>query len=404
MKQPRPELTKIHASHRPDIMLFASGSIVLFLLTVIALFNTITAYAGSRMQHPDTKPVHALPVVKLDKTDPLVDTIEQIGDAKVILVGETHTRYDHHLVQLEILKQLYQKSPKLALGVEWFQQPFQKHLDDYVAGRISEKEMLHLTEYFERWRYDYRLYQPLIQYAREHNIPIIALNASKELNNALSKSGFDDLPDELKAQLPASYDWSDKAYEERLRVVFEAHPEYPGEFKDFVRGQLTWDESMAERAAKYLTDNPQSRMLILAGSGHIEYGSGIPNRIKRRVDAEQFSILVSENHLSVTRDSADYLVLSQEQSLPPAGLIGAYLDTKNKRVVIKEFTHNSAAKKAGVVKGAIIVGVDDEAVTSFTDFKLAMMNKEPGDSIDLHYLENEDTSEKDTKTVKLELR
>jgi uncharacterized iron-regulated protein len=385
-------------------MLFLTGCMLLFLLTIVVLLNTTAASAGSRIQQTDTTPVHQLPVVKLGKTDPLAETIEQIGDARVILVGETHTRYDHHLVQLEILKKLYQKSPKLALGVEWFQQPFQQHLDDYIAGRISENEMLHLTEYFERWRYDYRLYQPLIQYARQHNIPIIALNASKELSNALGEFGVDDLPDDLQAQLPTSYDWSDKAYEERLRVVFEAHPEYAGEFKDFVRGQLTWDESMAERAAKYLTDNPESRMLILAGSGHIEYGSGIPNRIKRRIDAEQFSILVSENHLSITQDSADFLVLSQEQSLQPAGLIGAYLDTNNELVVIKEFTHNSAAKNAGVAKGAIIVGVDDVEVNSFTDFKLALLNKKPGESIELHYLENADASEKDRDSVELELR
>ena len=120
-------------------MLFTSGSIVLFLLTVVALLNITAAYAGSRMQQPDTKPVHTLPVVQLDQTDPLTDTIEQIGDARVILVGETHTRYDHHLVQLEILKKLYQKSPKLALGVEWFQQPFQKHLDDHYQ---IQKQMI----------------------------------------------------------------------------------------------------------------------------------------------------------------------------------------------------------------------------------------------------------------------
>ena len=113
---------------------------------------------------------------------------------------------------------------------------------------------------------------------------------------------------------------------------------------------------------------------------------------------------MSENHLSVTQDSADFLVLSQEQSLPPAGLIGAYLDTRDHRVVITEFSHNSAAKEAGVTKGAIIVGVDDEEVNGFTDFKLAMLDKKPGDSIELHYLENEDASEKNRKSVTLELR
>ena len=351
-----------------------------------------------------TEAVANLRVVKLEQTSTLSQTIQKIDTARVLLVGETHTRWDHHLAQLEILKLLYQKSPKLAIGVEWFQQPFQKHLDAYVAGELSEQEMLHLSGYFERWRYDYRLYRPILQYAREYKIPIIALNASQELSHALSKSGFDDLAAELKDQLPESYDWSDKEYEKRLRSVFDEHPDYPGEFEDFLRGQLTWDESMAERAAQYLDKNPESRLLILAGSGHIMYGSGIPNRIKRRIDVEQVSILLSEDLLPVSENIADFLVLSEEQSLEPAGFIGALLETEGKLLVIKGFSDNSAAKDAGLVEGAVIIGVGNEPVESFADFKLLIMDKKPGDSVELHYLENAEGGSKDRKSVNLELR
>ncbi|UCB55449.1 MAG: ChaN family lipoprotein [Thiotrichales bacterium] len=356
------------------------------------------------MQHPDDASIIDLPVVKPEQTESLSQVMQQLDDARVVLVGETHTRYDHHLVQLEILKHLYQKSPNLALGVEWFQQPFQEYLDQYIAGEISEKEMLEKTEYFSRWRYNYRLYQPILQYARENGIPVIALNASRELIKALAKSEFDDLPEDLKAQLPSSYDWSDKDYEKRIRDVFELHPEYNGEFDNFLRSQLTWDESMAERAVQYLKDNPDKRMLVLAGSGHIMYGSGVPNRIQRRIDASQFSILVSEDHLPVSKDIADFLVMSVERSLEPVGLIGAILDTQGKLLKIKGFSKNSAAKDAGLKKGAVIIGIDDESVESFSDFKLAIMNKRAGDSIELHYIENADAGEKDRMSVNIKLR
>ena len=388
------------------------GSLLLLATTVFVFCFSNTVSAGTRIAntslstvtHTETNTIINLPVVKLDQTNPLAQTMEKIDGARVILVGETHTRWDHHLVQLEILKLLYQKSPKLAIGVEWFQRPYQKHLDAYIAGKISEEEMLHLTGYFDRWRYDYRLYRPIIQYAREHKIPIIALNASHELIDALSKSGFDDLTPELKEQLPGSYDWSDKAYEKRLRSVFDEHPDYLGEFEDFLRGQLTWDESMAESAAQYLDKNPETRLLILAGSGHIMYGSGIPNRIKRRIDVEQLSILVSEDLLPVSEDIADFLVLSEEQSLQPAGLIGAFLETEGKLLMIKGFSDNSAVKDAGLVEGAVILGVDNKTVESFADFKLAIMSKKPGDSVELHYLKNTESGSKDRESVNLELR
>jgi len=380
------------------------GSLLLFIVSVLAISACTTLSAGSRIPHDDTSSIIDLPVVELDQTSSLTDVMKQIDDARVVLVGETHTRYDHHLVQLEILKHLYQKSPNLALGVEWFQQPYQKHLDDYIAGEITEKEMLHLTDYFSRWQYNYRLYQPILQYARENNIPIIALNASRELVKALAKSEFDDLPEELKSQLPKSYDWSDKDYEQRLRDIFELHPEYKGEFENFLRSQLTWDESMAERAAQYLQENPEKRMLILAGSGHIMFGSGIPNRIKRRIDTEQFSILVSEDFLPASKDIADFMVLSVKQTLGRVGLIGAFLDTEGKLLIIKGFSKNSAVKDAGLQQGSVVIGVDNETVENFADFKFAIINKKSGDTIELHYLENADVSKKDRKSVSIELR
>lgn len=415
-----PEAVAAHIHFKPQIRqtLFCISQLKLIFITALllsistsvsALSSAVQVEQNATMNSAENIAVHAeaaknLRVVKLEQTSPLAEIVAQIDDARVVLVGETHTRLDHHLVQLEILKLLYQKSPKLAIGVEWFQRPYQKHLDAYIAGEISEEEMLRLTGYFDRWRYDYRLYQPILQYAREHKIPVIALNASAELSNALSTSGFDDLPAELKEQLPESYDWSDKDYEKRLRSIFDEHPDYPGEFEDFLRGQLTWDESMAETAAQYLENNPESRMLLLAGSGHIMFGSGIPNRIKRRIDVEQVSILVSEDQLPVSENIADFIVLSAKQSLESGGLIGAFLQTEGKLLVIKGFSDNSAVKDAGLAEGAVIVAVDTKTVESYSDFKLAVMDKKPGDSIEIKYLENAEGGSKEIKSVKLELR
>ena len=390
-------------------MLLLVAAIAIFFINnpvhaMSAVLNTAFSSAAHTTATPSIKPVTNLSVVKMKQTDPLVKAIDEIDDARVILVGETHTRFDHHLVQLEILKLLYQKSAKLAIGVEWFQQPVQEHLDAYISGDIDEAEMLQKTGYFDRWRYDYRLYRPILQYARENKIAVIALNASKELSEALREKDFDDLPEELRKQLPKSYDWSDKAYEERLRSVFYQHPEYSGGFEKFLTGQLTWDESMAERTADYLVNNPDARMLVLAGSGHIAHGSGIPDRIQRRIDVEQYSILISEDYLTISEDSADLLVLSPLQALGPAGLIGAFLESEGKLLTIKDFSADSAAKDAGLEAGAVIIAVDDIEVNSFADFKLAVLDKKPGDSIELHYIENAESGHKDKKLVRIELR
>ncbi|HQU89762.1 MAG TPA: ChaN family lipoprotein, partial [Denitromonas sp.] len=111
------------------------------------------------------------PVLNLNTAASLTQTLAALPDDATVFVGETHTRYDHHLVQLETLRFLHARTPDIAIGVEWFQTPFQTHLDDYLAGRISEAEMLERTGYFDRWRFDYRLYRPVIEYARANRIP-----------------------------------------------------------------------------------------------------------------------------------------------------------------------------------------------------------------------------------------
>ena len=138
MTQSLPEPVVLHHHFKPQIrQTYISDSLILpaivmaMAVFVFCISNTVSA--GSRIANTslstatdtETNAIINLPVVKLDQTNPLAQTMAQIDDARVILVGESHTRWDHHLVQLEILKLLYQKSPKLAIGVEWFQQPYQ---------------------------------------------------------------------------------------------------------------------------------------------------------------------------------------------------------------------------------------------------------------------------------------
>src|ERR1019366_3747554 len=109
----------------------------------------------------------SLEAVDLDTTLSLDKLAAQLATKRVVFVGESHDRYDHHLNQLEIIRRLHQLDPSLAIGVEYFQQPFQPQVDDYIAGRTTEREFLRATEYYQGWGYDYRLYAPIFRFARE---------------------------------------------------------------------------------------------------------------------------------------------------------------------------------------------------------------------------------------------
>jgi uncharacterized iron-regulated protein len=332
------------------------------------------------------RPIGETPSLDLGTLSDLETLIPALADRRVVLIGETHDRLGHHLIQLEIIRGLHSIHPKLAIGLEAFQQPFQRALDDYVAGKLSEPELLRETEYYRRWKFDYRLYAPILRYAREQRLPLVALNLPVELTRKVGERGIDGLSDEERAQIPDQIDRSDPEYQRRLEEVFEKHPFTEGRsFEHFLEVQLLWDEGMAERAADYLESHPEHRMVILAGSGHIAYGSGIPRRLARRMPVETATVLAGwEGDLEP--GLGDYLLFPQERELPPAGRIGAFLDEDEGRLGISSCTSGSACQKAGLKPGDRILSIDGQPVTSMADLKVVLWDKSPGDSVEMEVL------------------
>jgi uncharacterized iron-regulated protein len=180
--------------------------------------------------------------IDLRRLPSLEQILPALTEERVVFVGEHHDQYSHHLMQLAVIRALHQRHRDIAIGMEYFQQPFQEHLDAFVAGEIDEKTMLRRTQYTERWRFDYRLYRPILQYARQHRIPLIALNVPKELIAKVANGGIGKLSAEEQAKLP-EIDRTNVSYRERLRVQYEFHPKKKGgAFEHFLDAQLLWDE------------------------------------------------------------------------------------------------------------------------------------------------------------------
>jgi uncharacterized iron-regulated protein len=322
-------------------------------------------------------------VVDLSTLSGLETLIDALTEKRVVFVGESHDRYEHHLNQLAIIRGLHERGKDLAIGMEFFQQPFQPALDAFVAGEISEKEMLRRTDYFERWRYDYRLYRPIVRFAREHGIPIIALNLEEEVTRKVGDGGIESLTEEERARIPAKIDRDDEAYRARVKAVFEHHPKASdSEFENFLSVQLLWDEGMAERAAEYLETNPQKSMVILAGSGHLEYGQGIPKRLLRRLPVES-AVLLNGSDREPDPGLADYLLYPQRVELPSAGLLGVLLDAASEGVGIgvQGFSEDSGAAAAGIKERDRIVKIGEEKIDSYADVRIALIGSRPGQKI-----------------------
>ena len=319
--------------------------------------------------------------IDMQRSIDLQTIIPQLAEKRVVYVGENHEQNEHHLVQMAVIQGIHQRYPDLAIGMEYFQWPFQNYLDRYVVGELDEEEMLRKTEYFQRWSFDYRLYRPILQYAREHRIPLLALNVPAELSKKVARKGLADLSNEERSQLPATIDRSNKAYRQRLREVFKEHGFMKNaDFEHFLEAQLLWDEGMARQAANYLREHPGRRLVILAGNGHLAYRAGIPNRVKRRLDVTD-AVVINGHHSGTQPDVADYLLMPAPQDLPPRGMLGIMLDETEKGVDVMSVEKESPAQQAGIKKGDRLLRIDDQPIANVGDLRIEMLDKQPGDKV-----------------------
>ena len=325
--------------------------------------------------------------VEISTLKTLPDVLAHGAGKKIIYVGETHNLFPDHVMELEIIKDLHKKGRSIAIGMEMFQRPFQKVLDDYIGGKIDEAEFLKGTEYFKRWGFDYHLYRPILLYARSENIPVIALNIPQEIVDKVFRSGLDSLSEEERKSVPAQMDFSDEAYEERLKKVFLEHRDVENfktsNFDFFYQAQILWDEAMAESVDQFLRTHPHNQMVVLAGSGHLAYGSGIPKRTARR-NGYDYAIIL--NNANLEKGIADFVLFPGAIPGVTSPMLMVFLREEAGKVVVASFPQESASEKAGMKIGDTLLAIDHTPIRTIDDVKIDLLARKKGEKVRVRVL------------------
>jgi uncharacterized iron-regulated protein len=271
------------------------ASILLFL----ALTAQLATGAGASLQAPAA---HYRVFDSKGNAVSLQSVVEALDKADVLFVGETHNDAVAHLLEAELLRRADERygsaSPRgraVALSLEMFERDVQTIVDEYLAGLISERHFLLSSRPWNNYQTDYR---PLVEYARAHNLPVVAANAPARYVSRVSSQGADS----LKALSTVAKSWLPP-------LPFPpASTEYAAKFNRFMQGdapaaphpapatpnaqapaqpsphggahlleaQTLRDASMAYAIAEYLKRGHEALVVQVNGTFHSEERMGVP--------------------------------------------------------------------------------------------------------------------------------
>lgn len=200
--------------------------------------------------------------------------VETIGKNEAAFLGELHDDAVGHAVQAEIFRRVvdrYSRDRKIALSLEMFERDVQVVLDEYLKGLITENHFLLSSRPWGNYKTDYR---PLVELAKEKQLPVIAANGPRRYINMVSRNGrsaLDGLSKEAKKWLPPlPYAEPSAAYAAKFKALMGPSPEAQMGIDKIMASQALWDASMANAVAKFLKDHSKPLVVHLNGGFHTE--------------------------------------------------------------------------------------------------------------------------------------
>ncbi|WP_412468180.1 ChaN family lipoprotein [Pedobacter sp. KLB.chiD] len=243
---------------------------MLFIL-VFAIYTGLHAQEiGSRYKIYD---------VKKQKSISIDDIVADMEHADVLFFGEDHNDSVGHYLEMELLQKLHSKYPlKVALSLEMFHTDVQTELDEYLAGLISEKNFVKESR---AWG-NYKDYRPLIEYAKQNRLKVIAANAATRYSNAVTLGGLEVLKKFPKASFtflpPLPIDTAQGRYYEKFTETLGGHN--IGTMKIY-QTQNLWDATMAWSINKFIKANKDIKVLQLNGRFHSDEKLGTLAKLKQ---------------------------------------------------------------------------------------------------------------------------
>jgi uncharacterized iron-regulated protein len=228
---------------------------------------------------------------------------DALKDEDVVFMGEWHDHAGNHLAEMRLFRAFYAQDPQLTLSLEMFERDVQPVLDDYMAGRIGEDA---LRRRGRAWGNYAESYRPLVEFAKDHSLPVIAANAPASVVRCVGIEGpgyLARMPADKRSWAAAELHLADGPYKTKF-LNFLAEDDAHGQDanrteeekkaaaeKSFA-SQVVRDDTMAESIFLALQKNPGRKIVHVTGAFHVEGALGTVERLRLRAPSLKIAVIV----------------------------------------------------------------------------------------------------------------
>jgi uncharacterized iron-regulated protein len=241
----------------------------------------------------------------------MADMIKAAGQADVIFLGELHDDPVGHAIEAEVFRRVFAEySAKRKI--------IQVVVNEYLNSLISEPQFMASSRPWGNYKTDYR---PLVEFAKEKRLEVVAANGPRRYVNMVSRGGretLNGLTKEAKKWLPPlPYAEASEAYAKKFKALMGPSPEAQMGIDKILSSQSLWDASMAYSVSQALKRSKGSLVVHLNGGFHTENRLGtVEHLLKYRKKARVIVITMRAEddfktfEKSKHADLGDYVVLT----------------------------------------------------------------------------------------------
>lgn len=202
----------------------------------------------------------------------------------VVFFGEFHDQSEIHQYELELLKAMYKaKGAKLALSMEMFEADNQSKLNNFLADTLSEEDFLAASRHWPNYRTDYA---PLVNFAKEKKMPVIAANVPRFLAAHVAKNNAstEGIAEQYQQWLPQHTYAPEGAYKDKFyaQMSSPAAPMKmpPQRLAAVYAAQCLKDDKMAESIAAFADAHQNMQILHINGCFHSDAHLGTTQKLE----------------------------------------------------------------------------------------------------------------------------